>query len=218
MNILIDDESLIVGTQPVNMFQMNQYVIVDKESGDAAIIDAGGKPAPFLDFIEKQGGQLVAVWQTHAHIDHIIGLEDTLAAADVPVYLHPDDYVNLEYAPMHAQHLGIPAPNPPKPDKTLAEGDTMTLGGLTFDVLHTPGHAPGHVCFYNDEHSFMFGGDLLFRRSIGRTDLPGCNQQDMAKSLKRVSQLPADTQVFPGHMQPTTIGAEKKDNPFLRSM
>lgn len=218
MKTLIDDEQLYVATAPVNMFQMNQYVIVDKPTGDAVIIDAGGKPEPFLEAIDKKNGSLIAIWQTHAHIDHILGLEATKEKTNVPYLLHKEDETMLERSKNHAAHLGVPAPNPPKPDQCITDGQQLTLGNRSFVVLHTPGHAPGHVCFYNKEDELMFGGDLLFRGSIGRTDLPGCNQQDMIKSLRRIQTLPDNTRVFPGHMGPTTIGHEKETNPFLQSI
>lgn len=218
MNILIDDDALFVASMPVNMFQMNEYVVVDKASGEAAIVDSGGEPGPFLRAAEDAGGHVVALWQTHGHIDHILGLEETKRVTDAPIFLHPDDRVMLERSREQAAMLGIPTPNPPMPDHHLADNQTLTLGDTRFDVLFTPGHAPGHVCFYNKKNALLFGGDLLFRRSIGRTDLPGCDNRKMALSLQRVSRLPENTRVFPGHMEPTTIGAEKRDNPFLQRL
>lgn len=218
MQTLIDDDVILVASMPVNMFQMNQYVVVDKASGLAAIIDAGGEPQPFLTAIAAANAKLDAIWQTHGHIDHILGLEATKEASGAPIYLHPEDRVMLERSKQQAAFLGIPTPNPPMPDHDLIEGQQLTLGEQTFTVLFTPGHAPGHVCFYNEARSFIFGGDLLFRRSIGRTDLPGCDNQKMAESLKRVAALPPETQVFPGHMEPTRIGVELRENPFLRNL
>lgn len=218
MQTLIDDDAILVASMPVNMFQMNQYVIVDKTSGLAAIIDAGGEPEPFLKLIKGANATLQAIWQTHGHIDHILGLEATKEATGAPIYLHPEDHVMLERAKQQAGFLGIPTPNPPMPDHDLVEGQELTLGDQNFTVLFTPGHAPGHVCFYSEAQSLMFGGDLLFRRSIGRTDLPGCDNRKMAASLKRVAALPPETRVFPGHMEPTSIGVELRENPFLQNL
>lgn len=215
MRRLVDSPDLLVLGTPVGPFAMNQMAIVCRRSGTAALIDPGGPPGPFLAALADAGATPARILLTHAHIDHVLGLADTRRAVDVPIALHPDDGPLYAGVPMQAQLFGVPCPPLPPVDEPLAEGDTVAVGHLRLDVLHTPGHAPGHVVFHLADNGVLIGGDLLFRGSIGRIDLPGADPDAMRTSLDRLRALPGETVVLPGHMEPTTIGEELRTNPFL---
>lgn len=219
MRILADDV-LFVACRPVGPFAMNQYLVACAETRRAILVDAGSDSADFLDLARRRNLHVEAIWQTHAHIDHVAGLAATRRALpDAPILMHPDDLPVLQSAPLVARMYGIPLPEPlPMPDQLLADGDALVLGNRRFEVLHTPGHAPGHVCFLDAQANLALCGDLLFRDSIGRTDLPGCDPRQMTDSLRRILTLPDATRVLPGHMDDTTIGRERRSNPFLSAL
>ena len=175
----------------------------------------------WMELAAERGCKITHLLQTHAHIDHVSGLAASKAALpDAPVYLHPDDVFLLQTVSQQGAMFGMgDVTTPELPDVELADGMTLCVGELSFEVLHTPGHCPGHVCFYCEDEALVFGGDLLFAGSIGRTDFPppmGCSLPDMKRSLKRVSeQLPGDTLVFCGHNEATSIGTERASNPYL---
>jgi glyoxylase-like metal-dependent hydrolase (beta-lactamase superfamily II) len=179
------------------------------------LIDPGDEADRILEMVENAGIALDAIWLTHAHIDHIGAVAAVKRRFDVPVYLHPLDlpyYTRLSASA--AEMYGIAFEQPDDPDAGLADGQRVRCGGLEFEVMHVPGHAPGLVAFSG--HGVSFGGDLLFAGSIGRTDLPLGNAADMSASLTRYTgALPDETRVYPGHGPTTTIGREKRTNPFL---
>ncbi len=219
MRVFLDTPRLKVLGQPVGPFAMNQYLVLCKQSGRAAIIDAGGEPEPFLRAVEGSGGTIVRILQTHAHIDHVMGLPLTRdALPNAPISLHPDEAPVYASIPQQARMFGLPNLTLPPVDHAIREGESIELGSLTFHPLLMPGHSPGHVIFINNEDRIIFGGDLLFRGSIGRTDLPLSNPADMRRSLTRLLDLDDDLTVYPGHMEPTTIGHERRSNPFLQSL
>lgn len=201
----------------VGPFQENTWLLVDDASGDAVLIDPGDEPETVLEMLDESRGTLRAVWVTHGHLDHVGAIAGVKRAHDVPVYLHPADLPLYGPGAVQAARMyGIPFEPAPPPDRTLAEGDTLTCGTLSFDVWHVPGHAPGHVIIHG--HGVVFGGDLLFAGSIGRTDLPLSNAADMQRSLARIAMLPSGTVVYPGHGPETTIGRELQSNPFLTGL
>lgn len=219
MKTFVDTASVIVAGMPVGPFAMNQYLVGCKATGTAAIIDAGGAPDPFLAFAEAHGLRVEAIFQTHAHIDHVAGLAATRAKVAAPIYLHPDDAPLYANCSAQGAMMGFPCPAPPPADQTLHDGQVLALGALRFEVLHTPGHAPGHVVLWERGHEIAFVGDLIFFDSIGRTDLPLCDGEAMERSLgKLAATLPDPTRLFPGHMQDTTMGRERRSNPFLKMM
>jgi len=197
----------------VGAFQENSYLVVDPTTRRAVLVDPGAEPERLVEMVRSSGATLDAIWLTHAHVDHIGAIAPVKRVWNVPVYLHPADRPLFDRGAWQAALYGIPFEQPSDPDHDLAEGDQLTVGSLRFDVLHVPGHAPGHVAFVADGH--MIGGDLLFAGSIGRTDLPLADPERMIESLERVAGLPDETVVYPGHGPTTSIGRERTTNPFL---
>ena len=199
----------------VGVFEENCYLVIDDETRRAVLIDPGDEGDRIVAMVGAADVELDAIWLTHAHVDHIGAVAAVVREFGVPVHLHPLDlpyYTQL--SARAAVMYGIDFEQPDGPDRELADGDTLHCGTLRFDVMHVPGHAPGLVAFTG--HGVSFGGDLLFAGSIGRTDLPFGSPADMSASLARyTSLLPDETVVYPGHGPATTIGQEKRTNPFL---
>jgi glyoxylase-like metal-dependent hydrolase (beta-lactamase superfamily II) len=204
-----------IDQRTVGPFEENCYLVTDETSGRAVLIDPGDEGDRILAMVRAAGATLEAVWLTHAHIDHIGAVAAVKRQFDVPVHLHPLDlpyYTQL--SARAAVMYGLDFDQPEGPDHELADGQVLECGALRFTVMHVPGHAPGLVAFTG--HGVSFGGDLLFAGSIGRTDLPLGNPADMSASLARyTAALPDDTIVHPGHGPATTVGREKRTNPFL---
>lgn len=201
-------------SRTVGPFQANCYLVIDETSGSAVLIDPGDDGADLVEMIRRSGAQVEEIWLTHGHIDHIGGVAEVRRHFPVPVRLHPLDrpfYDSL--SARMAEVYGLPFDQPDAPDHELADGDELHCGSLRFTVMHTPGHAPGLVSFNGEGVALC--GDLLFAGSIGRTDLPLSDARAMNESLARISTLPEETVVYPGHGGATTIGEELKSNPFL---
>lgn len=213
--------SLQIQIFPNNPFWENTVLLSDPKSGNAIIIDPGAyekeERAAIDDYLETNGLRLERVLLTHAHIDHILGNRYFYEKYGVLPESHALEVEQLRAADVYCDRYGFPPPNSPIPEKLLAEGDSFKIGNAEFQIIFAPGHSPGHVVFYNPEDRLLIGGDVLFRESIGRTDLPGGHHATLLNSIReRIFTLPDDTIVVPGHGPNTTIGHEKQHNPFLK--
>ncbi len=195
-------------------FLENTWLVVDEHARECAIVDPGEEAGLILHKVAETGAQPTAIWLTHAHVDHVLGVPRVAAETGVPIYLHPADRRLYDAAPQQAAAFGITGAPLPAPDHAWAHGDVARVGALEFAVRHVPGHSPGHVALAG--HGVVFGGDVLFAGSIGRTDLPGGDFETLMVSIEReFLTLPDDTIVHCGHGPDTTIGAERRSNPFL---
>jgi glyoxylase-like metal-dependent hydrolase (beta-lactamase superfamily II) len=199
---------------PNGHFMENSYLVVDDGAGECAIIDPGEEPHLITRQIAAAAVQPVAIWLTHAHIDHVLGVPELKRVTGAPVYLHPADRLLYDHVAEQAAAFGMHADPLPPPDRALEPGATLSVGGLTFQVRHTPGHSPGGISLVG--HGVVFTGDVLFQGSIGRTDLPGGDLDALIRGIEReLLTLPDDTIVYSGHGPETTIGRERRCNPFL---
>jgi glyoxylase-like metal-dependent hydrolase (beta-lactamase superfamily II) len=199
---------------PNGQFGENCWLVADPRTGEAVMIDPGEEPQMFLAELNTRGWTLHSIWLTHAHIDHILGVAAVKRATGAPIYLHPADRSLYDGLVEQASWFGLKAESPPPPDGDLEAGQCLSVGGLEFTVRHTPGHSPGSVSFVG--HGMIFGGDVLFNGSIGRTDLPGGDSATLLRSIQRdFLSLPDSTVVRSGHGPETTIGIERLTNPFL---
>ncbi|WP_118193594.1 MBL fold metallo-hydrolase [Albibacterium indicum] len=203
-----------------NPYQENTYLLYD-ESGASVIIDPGmyspAEEKEVLGFIDEHDLKLEYVLNTHCHIDHILGnrliydtygLLPTFHEKEIPLYAEVQNY---------APQMGIRYEVSPISETFLPESGTVRFGDHLLELIFAPGHSPGHLCFYSRSEGFIIGGDVLFKGSIGRTDLPGGNHSQLIQSISdKIYQLPDDTVVYPGHGPATTVGQEKRTNPFVR--
>ena len=201
---------------PLGPLQTNCYLLACNETGMAAVIDPSWDGRLLYKKAIDEGWTISDLLLTHSHFDHVGGLAEIKALSSAPISIHPDAVGMLENAVTAANLWQITIPEPPPVDRLLADGDKINVGNLQLDVLFTPGHAPGHVCYYLKSEGVLFDGDVLFQQSIGRTDLPGGDYQLLINSIKtRLLTLPDETIVLSGHGPVTTIGQERGKNPFL---
>ena len=201
-------KSLVVGP-----LASNCYIVGDEASKEGAIIDPADDAGEILQSIRELGLTVGLIVLTHGHCDHIAALKEVKEATGAEIAVHTAD---AEYSQQQAMALafGLHCPTPPPPDRLLKDGDSIDIGDLHFKVMHTPGHTPGGICLYG--HGVLFSGDTLFNQGIGRYDLPGGDYAQLMHSLKNtLMSLPDETIVYPGHGPRTTIGAERRSNPFL---
>ena len=207
---------MIIIPLPVGLIQTNCYIVGCEETHEGAVIDPGGHPERILAEVEAHGLTIKYVLNTHAHFDHTDANGALVEATGATLALHPGDRSLLEMSG-GAGFFGLEAEPSPPPTLELHDGDVLAVGDLRFRVLHTPGHTPGHVCFYEADEGVLFDGDVLFQRGIGRTDLPGGSWAQLMDSIRRVLfALPEETVVLSGHGPATTLGEEKRLNPWLR--
>jgi hydroxyacylglutathione hydrolase len=204
---------------PVGVLGCNCSVIGDEISREAIVIDPGDDVSEIANIIERNGLTVRMIVITHAHIDHIGGAQKLRAQTGAPVYMHQDDRFLSDNLDMQAAWLRMETPENPGIDTPAKEGDVLRAGSIEAQVLHTPGHTPGSISLYLPLESKLIAGDTLFRGSIGRTDLPGGDMAQIARSIRgKLYTLPENTVVFPGHGETTSIAAEKRSNPFVRAM
>lgn len=209
-----------VQTFVFNPFSENTYLLHD-ETGEAIIIDPGCYDRSEVDelaaYIEQHGLKPVQIVNTHAHIDHVLGVAALKRKYNIPFALHKLDEPLLRAVKTYASNYGFSTFEEPEIDRFIREGETIEFGNTSLKIIFVPGHAPGHVAFVNDAQRFVIGGDVLFRNSIGRTDLPGGDHATLLSSIReQLFTLPDDYEVYAGHMEPTTIGFEKRNNPFFK--
>jgi len=204
-----------------NPFQENTYVVFDEDTKEAAIIDPGcydsEEEEALLAFVKKEKLQVKHLINTHCHIDHVLGNDFVSRTYGLGLQAHAKDEPVLKAVITYAPNYGFHRYKEVEIAQYLEEGDEVKIGNHLLEVRFTPGHAPGHIVLYHEEGSFVIGGDVLFDGSIGRTDLPGGNHGQLIRSIKdKMLSLPDDTIVYAGHMGPTSIGKERRTNPFLR--
>ena len=205
-----------------NAVAENTYLVYDNDTKETIIFDPGcysnAEEAKLAGTIERLGLKPVKLINTHCHFDHVFGNAFVKKKYGLELGFHELEVPVLEMGPVVVKMYGMPpmTPSPPA-DYFIAEGDKITLGDATFEVLFCPGHSPGSICFYNAAENYLIAGDVLFDGSIGRTDLPGGDHQTLLGSIMtKLLPLPDETVVWPGHGGSTTIGKERGTNPFLR--
>lgn len=197
-------------------FSENTWLVVSPAARRATLVDPGAATPEALALLDERGLTLDRVLLTHAHLDHIDGLPDVMSHSSVPVRMHPDDVPLYRNATAQAAAFGLTIGVLPPVQSDLAHGQEIDLPGCRLVVRHVPGHAPGHVLFHCDAEGWAIVGDVVFRGSIGRTDLPGGDLRTLMASIRReVLSLPDDTRLLPGHGPETTVGWERIGNPFL---
>jgi len=197
----------------VGALEVNCWVVADEASREAMVVDPGDEPDRIEDWLKEKGLKAKYLVCTHSHFDHVGGLPELKEATKADILLHKAELPIYERAAEMARLWGFQLEKLPKPDRFVAEGDEIALGGLSFKVWHTPGHSPGGICLVTPEA--VFTGDSLFAGSVGRTDLPGGDYETLMKSLQRLSALPGDTAVYAGHGPASRVSREKASNPFL---
>ena len=198
----------------------NTYVLYN-ESGECCIIDPGcyysNERKELKDFILQNQLRPKYLLNTHCHLDHVFGNKFIHDTYGLQPWIHPDEKQVLDFAPIAGQHWNLPFDHYTGDVQYLTENDVIRLGKDELKVIAAPGHSPGHVCFYNEQQQFLMGGDVLFRESIGRTDLPGGDYDTLINNIrKKLFVLPPEVVVYSGHGPQTTIGYEQQHNPFVR--
>ena len=202
-------EALVTG-----LFQENTYLVAKGEGQPCVLIDPGDEADRIAGRIEELGLKPEIILNTHGHLDHIGAVPDLQERYGIPFAIHKDDQFLIEDVKAQAALFGLSGYRDPKVDRSLVPGQAVDAAGLRFEVFHTPGHSPGHVAFLVE--GVVFGGDCLFEGSIGRSDLPGSDPAALKRTLKDVFLAwPDTTRVYPGHGPMTTIGRERRSNPFL---
>ena len=207
---------LMVRGVVVGVFQENCWVIGNRRTGEAICIDPGDQAEDILAMAREMGVKIKAIANSHAHVDHILGVGDIKNETGARFLMHRDEAAIAAQAAKSALMLvGREVADPPTPDYHPEDGDVVEVEGVKLTVIHTPGHTPGSLSYYTE--GMLFSGDTLFAGSIGRTDLPGGDyEQEMASIIDKLLILPDETRVLPGHMQETRIDAERQMNPFVR--
>lgn len=209
---------LKVAIVPVTPFQQNCSIIWDDRTMEAAVVDPGGDVPVILNALKELKVKATKIWITHGHLDHVGGAAELAATLGITEIEgpHEADRMLIANVEKQAEKFGVPGLKGVEPTRWLNEGDTVSIGAITFEVFHVPGHAPGHVVFVDRADDFALVGDTIFQGSVGRTDLPGCDNDLLISSIKsKLFTLGDEMTVLPGHGPATTIGRERLSNPFL---
>ena len=203
-----------------NPFQENSYLLIN-EKKECLVVDPGcvnsAEEKELSDYIQEQRLTPTKLINTHFHIDHVLGNNYVSKTYNLPVTAYKSPVNMVEMAVRSSEMYGIPYKPSPEPTEFLKEGDTINFGDTVLNVLFVPGHAPDHIVLVSEKENVMIGGDVLFKGSIGRTDLPGGNHHDLIYNIERkIFTLPETIKVFSGHGPETTIGEEKRTNPFFK--
>jgi len=196
-----------IKTLPLGGLQTNCYIVTDPETKRCAVIDPGDEAAVILQYLEEHALTPSTVFLTHGHYDHTMAADDVALKYDVPVYISEQD-ICTDFRPTPYLYSPSVKPSP------WVDGDEIQVGGLTFQVIATPGHSPGSVCILAGD--CLFTGDTLFRDDCGRSDLPGSNSKHLLESLARLHALEGDLEVYPGHMEASSLDRERRFNHYLR--
>lgn len=202
---------------PVTPFAQNCSLIWDKTTMKGALVDAGGEIERLLETVEAEGVTLEKLLVTHGHLDHVGAVAELAEKLELPIEgPHNDDQFWIDMLPTQAQQMGFPASQAFTPDRWLNDGDTVSVGNIEFDVIHCPGHTPGHVVFHQKALNLALVGDVIFQGSIGRTDFPRGNHADLVSSIRqKLFPLGDAIQFVPGHGPLSTFGQERQSNPFV---
>jgi len=205
---------LIVKMLRVGLLQTNCYIVGCEDTKEGAIIDPGGDAKRILAEVKRLGLKIKYVINTHGHFDHTLANKEVVKATGASLAIHSADAPLLTKGG-GALLFGVLGKASPPADTSLDEGEVLTLGKIELKVLHTPGHSPGSISLYSEEESVLFDGDVLFNMGVGRSDLPGGNYSVLMDSIRKLLALPDETTVYPGHGPATTIGNERRSNPFF---
>lgn len=205
---------MIVDIYVTGPLETNTYLVADEKAAEAIVIDPGGDSGPIAARLAELGYTLKAVVNTHGHFDHVSGNKAMLEEVEAPLLIHRADAPLLNFADQAGDMFMVKAENSPPPTGYLEDGGELKVGNLRFKVVHTPGHSLGSVTLVGEGKAFC--GDLVFFGAVGRTDLPGGSEQALRDSIKKhIKSLPDNTVIYPGHGPDTTVGQEKKQNPFF---
>ena len=205
----------------VTPFRQICRVLFDSDTGAAVVVDPGGDADRILDVLAREKLQCEGAWLTHSHLDHCGGVAALKGSLNIKLLAHPAESEMRRNVVSYGAMFGLQdsgMENCPEPDVPLSGGERLMVGSHEFEVLFTPGHSPGHLCYYNPDNRLLLAGDAIFAGSIGRTDLPGGSHEVLMSSIRHtILKLPADTRLASGHGPVSTVGVERKTNPFLRN-
>jgi len=211
---MLEVDLMIIKTLPVGPIMANCFIVGCKKTLEAAVIDPGDEADKILESVAALNLTVRFIINTHGHFDHVSANKAVNAATQAPILIHALDAPMLGKISASAANWGLSAENSPSPDRTVDDGDTITFGKISFNVIHTPGHTPGGISLYIDGHVFV--GDTLFAGSIGRTDFPGGDFATLKSSIQdKLFTLGDDVRVYTGHGPETSIGRERQHNPFV---
>jgi len=206
---------VIIKRLVVGHLSANCYIVGQESHGEGMVIDPGGNQEDIIKAIDESGLEIKTIVLTHGHSDHIAALRDVQDHTGAQVAIHIEDADFLEGRGSFSSQFGISYRTPYPPDRLLREGDVIAVGSLSFKVIHTPGHTPGSICLQTGDK--VFTGDTIFYRGIGTTLMPGSSRRELLESIHtRLMVLPDETILYPGHGRETTVGAERRDNPYAR--